>query len=290
MDRKIEKQLVQQAVELGKSGDGAALAELSDLIQKPSAQVRRLSASAIGKLAGLVDAAEAVSVLTPMLQDSHPQVRQYTLKALSAYGAFAKGVLNDIDDIADNPAEKEYNRRDAWKAADVIREALRIKEEQAEPVCRRCGAGVTPEEYARSQKAFQRVFCDKCFDEVYLKRRNFDTKVELNKTIRTSDGTLVQSRGERIIADYLRKKNISYRYDERFRIIEGYAVRPDFYLPEFDVYIEYWGMDTADYKIGMLKKQKLYQQEGKKLVSVHFQDIDRLEQVLADKLDKYITI
>jgi len=26
------------------------------------------------------------------------------------------------------------------------------------------------------------------------------------------------------------------------------------YLPELDLYIEYWGTDTADYKIGMLKK------------------------------------
>ena len=29
------------------------------------------------------------------------------------------------------------------------------------------------------------------------------------------------------------------------------------YLPELDLYIEYWGTDTADYKIGMLKKHKL---------------------------------
>lgn len=24
-------------------------------------------------------------------------------------------------------------------------------------------------------------------------------------------------------------------------------IRPDFYLPEFDVYIEFWGMDTPAY-------------------------------------------
>jgi hypothetical protein len=34
------------------------------------------------------------------------------------------------------------------------------------------------------------------------------------------------------------------------------------------LYIEYWGMDTADYKIGMLKKQQLYQQQGKRLISL----------------------
>ena len=58
----------------------------------------------------------------------------------------------------------------------------------------------------------------------------------------------------------------------RFRILNGYAIRPDFYLPELDVYIEYWGMDTIDYKIGMLKKKQLYQQEGKRLISVFPED------------------
>jgi hypothetical protein len=90
------------------------------------------------------------------------------------------------------------------------------------------------------------------FDETYLARRNFDTQVELNKTIRAKDGTLVQSDGEKLIAEWLSASNIRYRYDERIKIIQGFSVRPDFYLPEFDVYIEYWGMDTIDYKIGIL--------------------------------------
>jgi len=72
------------------------------------------------------------------------------------------------------------------------------------------------------------------------------------------------------------------------RIIEGYAIRPDFYLPEFDVYIEYWGMDTTDYKIGMLKKRKLYQQQGKKQVSVYRREYPHVEEVLLRKLGKYV--
>lgn len=64
----------------------------------------------------------------------------------------------------------------------------------------------------------------------------------------------------------------------------GHAIRPDFYLPELDVYIEYWGMDTADYKIGMLKKQQLYQQEGKRLISIHPPDKPHLDTILHRKL------
>lgn len=282
--------MAQRAVDLGRAGDGRALGELVQLLKTPSAEVRRLAASAIGKLAGLTDGTTAVGALLPMLRDAHPQVRQYAVKALKAYGTAAKPALNDLRDMAANAEEKDYNQRDAALTVETIEEAVRIGEKQAVHHCQRCEKEVTADEYSRAQKAFSRVFCDKCFDETYLKRRNFDTKVELNKTIAVSDGTLVQSDGERIIAEWLAEHNIAYRYDERFRILEGHAIRPDFYLPELDVYIEYWGMDTADYKIGMLKKQQLYQQEGKKLVSLYLRDKPRLREMLGQKLSIYINV
>jgi hypothetical protein len=290
MDRQLEKRLAARAVELGCAGDGKALGELAILLAKPSAEVRRLAASAIGKLAGEAEASAAVAALLPILRDPHPQVRQYAVKALSAYGAAAQSALADLRDLAANASEKDYNRRSAGKAVEVIEEAVRIERRQAEAACQRCGARVNADEFARSRRAFQRVFCDVCFDQVYLERRNFDTRVELNKTIRAGDGTLVQSDGERRIAEFLAREGIAYRYDERVRIIDGYAVRPDFYLPEFDLYIEYWGMDTIDYKIGMLKKLKLYQQEGKRVISVYREDKPHLEDVLRRKLGRHMKI
>ena len=290
MDRAIEKRLCERAVALGNAGDGAALAELAGLSASASAQVRRLAVSAIGKLAGLAESAGAVGALVPCLRDVHPQVRQYAVKALAAYGAAAQTALADLADVAANPGEKDYNQRDAGKAIETIREAVRIAEKQAVHRCQRCDRAVAPDEYVRSRRAFQRVLCDACFDEVFLARRNFETKVELNKTIEAGDGTLVQSDGERRIAEWLSAEGIAYRYDERFRILDGYAIRPDFYLPEFDVYIEYWGMDTADYKIGMLKKQQLYQQQGKRLVSVHFRDKAHLEVLLRERLGRYVRL
>lgn len=288
MDRQIEKRLSDRAVQIGRVGDPSGLPELISLSKTESQLVRRLSVSAIGKLAGLADTKSAVSALHSRLPDPHPQVRQYAIKALTSYGADSEIALHDLRDIVANPAEKDYNRRDAEKALAVISEALRIREKQAEHKCIKCNSIANADEYARSMKAFQRVYCDKCFDEVFLKRRNYDTEVELNKTIETRNGTLVQSDGERIISGYLHYHDISFRYDERIRIIEGYAIRPDFYLPEYDVYIEYWGMDTLDYKIGMMKKQKLYQMEGKKLISLYFRDKTRLTEILQEKLSTFI--
>lgn len=109
-------------------------------------------------------------------------------------------------------------------------------------------------------------------------------KVQNQKTIMTKDRTVVQSRGERQIADWLRRHGIEYRYDDKFQIIQGYAIRPDFYLPLFDLYIEYWGLDTTDYKIGMHIKQKLYQREGKQLLSVYPKDLPCLDERLTRAL------
>jgi len=52
----LEKRLRERAVELGKSGDPSDLAELIELTCSPAASVRKLAASAVGKLAGLANA------------------------------------------------------------------------------------------------------------------------------------------------------------------------------------------------------------------------------------------
>jgi hypothetical protein len=292
MDRRTHHEGVQRALALGRSADPSTLPELIKLLTMPSTEIRRLAASAIGKLAGFgVDAASAVAALAPVaLTDPHPQTQQYALTALKAFGTTAVPHVRDLKDLAENPRAKDYVRRAAASAVTAITEAANVAAGKSVHQCRRCGTQAAADEYARSMKAFQRVFCDKCFDEVYLERRNFDTKVELNKTIETKAGTLVQSEGERLVAEWLAANKVAFRYDERFRIVEGYAIRPDFYLPEFDVYVEYWGMDTADYKIGMLKKQKLYQQEGKRLISLYPPDRPQIGAVLRQKLGRYAIV
>ena len=286
MDRKLEKQLSERAVAIGREGNAAAFGELLILLRSSSANARRLAASALGKLAWMgVDQAGAVAALAPMARrDPHAQTRQYAIKALKAFGAAAKECLHDLRDMAANPAEKDYIRRDAAAAVTHIEEVVRISTAAAEHKCQRCDAKVSANEFARSEQAFQRVFCDRCFDEVFLERRNFENRVELQKTIQAADGTVVQSEGERRIADWLAAHGMAFRYDAKFRIIGEFQIRPDFYLPELDVYIEYWGLDTPQYKMSMYKKQALYQQEGKKLISVFPKDLPLLDALLSAKL------
>lgn len=290
MRYETERTLAARVKTLGESADAAASAELAAFCASPSPMVRRLAASALGKLAGVVEAAQSVEVLLPLLADKHPQVRQYAAKALSAFGAAAEKALPVLRDMLRNPSEPVYVKRSVTGAGLAIKTALEIVAKQTVHSCRRCGRAVAPDEYARGQRFFQRTLCDPCFDETAIDRRNTETHIEDQKQIRTVDGTLVQSDGERRIAEWLAANHIAYRYDARLRIIEGFQIRPDFYLPEYDVYIEYWGMDTPRYKAGMYLKQDLYMHSGKRLLSLYPADKPRLDTILRDKLSRFMRL
>ncbi len=280
---------VQRVLQLGRSGDAAVLPELIALLSLPSNEVQRLAASAIGKLAGFgVNPEDAVKALAPLARCArHPQTQQYAIRALKAYAAFAHAHLHDLRDVARNPVLRDYVRAAAISTADAIELAAKDATSNVRHWCQRCSLVVSVQEQDLSQHVFQRCYCDRCFDEVFLERRNFEAQVELNKTITARDGTLVQSKGERLIADWLTAHGITYRYDAKFRIIAEFQIRPDFYLPEQDVYIEYWGLDSPQYKMSMYKKQMLYQQEGKRLISVYPKDLPILDALLRDKIESY---
>ena len=154
--------------------------------------------------------------------------------------------------------------------------------------CARCRRLVSDDEYRRSMERFGRSYCRHCQDEKELEARDFESTVEAAKVRRTAGGTAVQSRGEKRIAEFLEAEGIAYVYDERYRVSGADLIRPDFYLPEFDLYIEYFGMDTPEYNEKRRRKQVLYQRAGKRLISVSFCDDADLVGVLRAKLSRYI--
>jgi hypothetical protein len=163
-----ERKLAARAKQLGESADAAAFAELAALASSESALVRRLAGSALGKLAGIVDAPAAVEILLAHLADTHPQVRQYAAKALAAYGTAAEKALPVLCDLYRNPAEKDYVKRSVAAAGKTIRAALELAESNTVRTCGRCGKAVEPDEYARSQRFFQRTYCDVCMQDLYM--------------------------------------------------------------------------------------------------------------------------
>jgi len=72
MDHTNERKLAARATALGKSADADAFDELYELTRSTSPLVRRLAASALGKLAGIIPPTPAVLTLRPLLADAHP--------------------------------------------------------------------------------------------------------------------------------------------------------------------------------------------------------------------------
>lgn len=280
-----------RAIQLGNEAVTGAERELEQLFKSPFPDVRRLAASAAGKLAVRYrDTALSFSLLELARNDPHPQVRQYALKALSKCPERITTPIAEIKDLSRDATQPEYVRRAAAELIAAVDERDRRRESLHRDICRRCHRHISAQESRKSIDRFGRPYCQHCFDEILLENVNFESDVETAKKRRSIDGTAVQSNGERLIADWLTGNRIAYIYDERFRIAEGDLIRPDFYLPEFDIYIEYWGMNTPEYNRSRENKIYLYQRASKKLISLTPSDLADLDGILRMKLSRYIRI
>lgn len=105
-------------------------------------------------------------------------------------------------------------------------------------------------------------------------------------TIRASDGHMVRSRGEAMIDALFYEHRIVHSY-ERLVPVEQ-AMYCDFYLPEYDLYIEFWGMESnPKYKARKEKKLEIYRQNGLRLLEVKDAHINNLEDYLISQLIKF---
>ena len=80
----------------------------------------------------------------------------------------------------------------------------------------------------------------------------------------------VRSKGEKQIANFLTEHGISFKYEPRLKLGKQ-KIRPDFYLPRYEVYIEFWGPinDDANYQLAACLKQALYRFYRIKVISVY---------------------
>ena len=97
--------------QLGELGVPSAVPELIAALQDPNGNVRRLAASALGKIG---DARAVTPLLALLVQEQKPQVRQYAVKAL--------GKIRDprarpaLQRVAGDENERDYTRKAARNA------------------------------------------------------------------------------------------------------------------------------------------------------------------------------
>lgn len=85
----------------------------------------------------------------------------------------------------------------------------------------------------------------------------------------TDDGHKVRSYPEAIIDNFFFNNGIKHIYGKG---ISNTKYRYDFYLPEFNLYIEYWGINNDAYNERMGKKLELYKRLGLNLLSIFPKD------------------
>lgn len=103
----------------------------------------------------------------------------------------------------------------------------------------------------------------------------------------TMRGEVVKSYGEKKIADYLYTRGIRYEYEAPFSGYDEYGryrvlARPDFYLPDWHGFIEYFGMvgSSAEYDATAMWKMQMFYKNGYNAVAVFPQDLNDLHRKL----------
>jgi len=108
-------------------------------------------------------------------------------------------------------------------------------------------------------------------------------------------GTPVKSNTERVIADYFTKNNIRYEYEPVLKggLYGNKTMHPDFYLPDYNVYVEYWGLvDLPDkhkreqYVKEMRWKMAQYHSRNIKFISIYPYNMNDLDSVFPRKFEE----
>lgn len=175
------------------------------------------------------------------------------------------------------------------KSAAVVKEPPKSESESSELKCIICG-----------ENSNGKHFCYNCYQK--YKGRSVDirithcTDVEIideygNRKIKTKDGRFVRSLSEKIILDYFFDHYIRIVYEKTIPYVnekgENAELHPDFYLQDYDLYIEFNGLTNKTY----LKKtdyvNKIYQSKGYNVVILNQDDMNDIEGSLGKVLEKY---
>lgn len=134
--------------------------------------------------------------------------------------------------------------------------------------CSLCGEKIKPNQ----------IRCSEC--EQLYKMQTMQEQIPRAK--KCTDGCLVRSIGEVLIDNWLYSNNIKHQVEKKIPIPQlKYC---DWYLPDYDVYIEFWGDIHTKYPEARKIKEKLYQKNKLKLVNIEPEDTDNLDEILKSKL------
>ena len=125
-------------------------------------------------------------------------------------------------------------------------------------------------------------FCNECGDIKKLQNRKFNEK----KVYKCIDGDMVRSNGEVRIDDWLSENKIEHICEQKLPI-PNLLLYCDWYLPKYDVYIEFWGsIHSIDEGARRRYKENLYKKNDLKLISIENDALINLNDRLNHEIGK----
>lgn len=124
----------------------------------------------------------------------------------------------------------------------------------------------------------------------------FEEIAKRNKIKTSSDHENYDSNEEKQVAEFFKKRKIIFQLHPVLKLPKTFLkleipfryhkLHPDFYLPEYDVFVEYWGMiGNEKYKEKVFKpKKKLYKENAIELIDLYPRNIKNLDRDFNQKL------
>ena len=107
-----------------------------------------------------------------------------------------------------------------------------------------------------------------------------------NRDVKTDNGMFVRSQQEKIIYDELYRRGLRTEYEKTFYYMEDGITKdlhPDFYLADYDIYIEHWGYESSNdekYKESKKYKEAIYKAQGAKIYGTTNEDIKDIKSAI----------
>lgn len=182
-----------------------------------------------------------------------------------------------------------------WNEKDVVCDCKKVKKEsntdkpENELTCIICG-----------EPSNGKHFCLKCWNK--YKDKSIDIRITHcnntqildeygNKTKKAKDGRFVRSLSEKIILDYFFDNYIRVVYEKTIPYInekgEEKELHPDFYLKDYDLYIEFNGLTNKNYLKMKNYVTKIYNEKGLQVEILESEDINDIEATMEKLFAKY---
>ncbi len=179
-----------------------------------------------------------------------------------------------------------------WNEKDLVCDCKKIKEGNNVKIHKKCL-------FCDNETENGNLFCkehyfkykDKAITVIIKNLKEFNVIDEYgNRDVKTANGMYVRSQQEKIIYDELYNRGIRVEYEHTIfykdENDETKPLHPDFFLPDYKLFIEHWGYEnTKDKKYIETKKfkEKIYKEQGFKIAGTTSEDIKDIKTAI-DKI------